>query len=412
LHRCLVDVNLFDIEADVDFLDLFVEGSLDAEYTGSSSPHGEVINAGNEFHFSTGGGGTGNGFDVCCYYVPPSESPTFEPVPPPTHEPTHEPTPEPTYWPTEEPTSEPTYAPVPTEEPTQEPTRDPTEEPTPEPTYDPTTAEPTEEPTPEPTYDPTTAEPTEEPTPEPTYDPTTPEPTHDPTTLEPTNDPTIDPTEEPTAIPTLDNDFELDGPSNNEGNVWLNGKPVCDHGWDEANAMVVCRGLGFDKGVPRQESAYGPVVEDFIITEVNCVGHELSIWDCEFEVDPVCTSDEAAGVVCSFNEPSFFSDVGNVGIYLMLPGCVFICMLVYLISIIVKSSNNQEKEKKVQQVLAASPLPRGVEFNEGEGHETTPGTNTTAGDQEIPREGDVVTRTLTPVIRLTPRKTTSSIIKL
>jgi len=375
LERCLVDVNSFDLEADVDYLNLMVEDVLDAEYTGTSSPHDVIINEGNAFLF-TSGGGAGNGFDICCYYVPPSESPTLEPIPPPTEWPTH--------------------PPVPTEEPTEEPTRSPT--------LDPTMA---------PTHQPSTADPTANPTMEPSHNPTTPEPTHDPTTPEPTNDPTIAPTNEPTAIPTVDNDFELgDGTSNLEGIVWLNGQPICNEGWDGANAIVVCRALGFDKGVPLSASTDEQVYENFIMHEVNCMGTETSIWDCEFEVDLACTSEEAAGVVCSNHDPDVFSDMNNVFNYLILPIAGFIALVILLVFIIQKNSNKQEKEKKVQQVIAASPLPSGVEeaeVEEGEGHQTNPWSNITAGDQETPREGDEVTRTLTPVIRLTPRKTSSKI---
>ena len=34
------------------------------------------------------------------------------------------------------------------------------------------------------------------------------------------------------------------GSSRNEGNVFLNGKPVCDDMWDKKDATVACRMLG------------------------------------------------------------------------------------------------------------------------------------------------------------------------
>ena len=41
-------------------------------------------------------------------------------------------------------------------------------------------------------------------------------------------------------------DIYLEGGSvSNEGNLFVNGRPVCDDIWDDADAMVACRTLGF-----------------------------------------------------------------------------------------------------------------------------------------------------------------------
>ena len=34
------------------------------------------------------------------------------------------------------------------------------------------------------------------------------------------------------------------GSTTNEGNVFVNGKPVCDDAWDDTDALVTCRTLG------------------------------------------------------------------------------------------------------------------------------------------------------------------------
>ena len=44
---------------------------------------------------------------------------------------------------------------------------------------------------------------------------------------------------------TKDTKIELKGGSRgNEGNVYVNGKPVCDDMWDKKDAIVACRMLG------------------------------------------------------------------------------------------------------------------------------------------------------------------------
>ena len=49
-----------------------------------------------------------------------------------------------------------------------------------------------------------------------------------------------------TESPSCPHEVELRGGSlNNEGNVFLYGKPICDDQWDENDAVVACRMLGY-----------------------------------------------------------------------------------------------------------------------------------------------------------------------
>ena len=114
-------------------------------------------------------------------------------------------------------------------------------------------------------------------------------------------------------------ELELRGGSGpHEGNIYVNGQPVCDDGDGESyhfskeNAIVVCRFeqssksiymgtcrmLGFHSGKPTSDSHFGKVTEDFGMDELRCTGSEASILDCAHEKVHDCGEDEGAGVIC------------------------------------------------------------------------------------------------------------------
>ena len=87
-----------------------------------------------------------------------------------------------------------------------------------------------------------------------------------------------------------------------KGNVYLDGKPICDKGWNLEDATVVCRWinhyllvlsfyiissrmLGYGLGVPELGSPYGPasVDEEFQYTEISCKGDEENLLDCSLK---------------------------------------------------------------------------------------------------------------------------------
>jgi deleted-in-malignant-brain-tumors protein 1 len=86
-----------------------------------------------------------------------------------------------------------------------------------------------------------------------------------------------------------------------EGNVLIGNQPVCDDFWDESDAIVVCRMLGFSGGVPKSGSHFGSVSTDFAMDDVFCTGSETSILDCPHSTSHNCEADEAAGVICMKN---------------------------------------------------------------------------------------------------------------
>ena len=75
--------------------------------------------------------------------------------------------------------------------------------------------------------------------------------------------------------------------------------PICDDYWDEKDATVVCRQLGFNSGNATVESFFGDVSNIFAMDQVSCIGDEDTIQQCEYETLDDCEFNEGAGVVCS-----------------------------------------------------------------------------------------------------------------
>ena len=79
-----------------------------------------------------------------------------------------------------------------------------------------------------------------------------------------------------------------------QGNVYFEEGPVCDRGWNQASATVVCRSgcltvslyhhryLGYNTGVAQNGSRYGkvPREEKWAMDRIVCQGQELSLADC------------------------------------------------------------------------------------------------------------------------------------
>lgn len=117
-------------------------------------------------------------------------------------------------------------------------------------------------------------------------------------TLSPTSD-TLSPPFDTTS-PRPDEGYELRGGDTMKGNLYLNGQPICDSGWDDADADVVCRKMGFDYGSAVCCSMFGQVDGNFTLTNVDCEGDEFTIWDCPSTNTVFCQYDQAAGVECFY----------------------------------------------------------------------------------------------------------------
>ncbi|XP_033730409.1 deleted in malignant brain tumors 1 protein-like, partial [Pecten maximus] len=75
---------------------------------------------------------------------------------------------------------------------------------------------------------------------------------------------------------------------------------VCDDSWDDSDARVVCRQLGYLGGSYTNEAHFGAGSEPTWMDDVECSGQESKLRDCEFPGWQIenCDHGEDAGVVC------------------------------------------------------------------------------------------------------------------
>ena len=98
------------------------------------------------------------------------------------------------------------------------------------------------------------------------------------------------------------------GSSYNEGRVEVNygGEwgTVCDDGWDNTDARVVCRQLGFvSSAIPYGSAYFGQGSGPIILANVTCTGSELTLARCRhlgIGITRSCTHSQDAGVSCYY----------------------------------------------------------------------------------------------------------------
>lgn len=76
---------------------------------------------------------------------------------------------------------------------------------------------------------------------------------------------------------------------------------VCDDYWDDRDATVVCRSLGYETGVMKKHGVFGRGSGPIWLDNVDCVGTENGIKECRHNGINIqnCNHGEDAGVVCS-----------------------------------------------------------------------------------------------------------------
>ena len=88
--------------------------------------------------------------------------------------------------------------------------------------------------------------------------------------------------------------------------VYYNGEwgTVCDDGWDNTDATVVCRQLGFYSSVTAYGSArYGQGTGPILLSKLSCFGNESSLTECsQLSIRTKnCTHSDDASVYCYGN---------------------------------------------------------------------------------------------------------------
>ena len=75
---------------------------------------------------------------------------------------------------------------------------------------------------------------------------------------------------------------------------------MCDDIWDDNDATVICKQLGYSRGSARVSAYFGEGSGLILLDNVNCGGSESSMFDCRHRKfgEHDCGHKEDAGVVC------------------------------------------------------------------------------------------------------------------
>ena len=77
---------------------------------------------------------------------------------------------------------------------------------------------------------------------------------------------------------------------------------MCDNGWDDIDAGVACRQLGFGSSGRAFVSAhFGQGWGFSILDEVTCTGNESTLASCNHNFPILCSHSKDAGVSCTGN---------------------------------------------------------------------------------------------------------------
>ena len=77
------------------------------------------------------------------------------------------------------------------------------------------------------------------------------------------------------------------------------GSVVCSAGFDDAEAGVICRMLGYSGGAAVQGGLEHDPASAYYSDQFSCGGSENSIMQCHHKSENYCSSGRDAGVVCS-----------------------------------------------------------------------------------------------------------------
>ena len=77
---------------------------------------------------------------------------------------------------------------------------------------------------------------------------------------------------------------------------------ICDNGWDDNDAVVVCKQLGYSGGSAIGGAYFGEGTGSILLNNVNCTGNESNIFGCDnmYRINN-CEHNQDAGVICTGN---------------------------------------------------------------------------------------------------------------
>ena len=79
-----------------------------------------------------------------------------------------------------------------------------------------------------------------------------------------------------------------------EGNILVDGQPVCDDEWSLVDAHVACKEMGYYGAVSAtSRSEYGRTSPEFAMDNVECDGTETRLLDCPHS--------KVLDIICRFN---------------------------------------------------------------------------------------------------------------
>ena len=97
--------------------------------------------------------------------------------------------------------------------------------------------------------------------------------------------------------------------------VYYNGEwgTVCDDGWDDTDAGVVCRQLGYgSSGTAIGSAGFGQGSGSILLGSVSCNGSESILARCGhlgINIIKLCNHTEDAGVICGGSQSMYISNV-------------------------------------------------------------------------------------------------------
>ena len=75
---------------------------------------------------------------------------------------------------------------------------------------------------------------------------------------------------------------------------------VCDDSFDDNDALVICKMLGYERGTAKIEAHYGQGAGNIFMDDMECNGNERSIFECHYSGWGThnCEHNEDAAVEC------------------------------------------------------------------------------------------------------------------